>query len=85
MSIVARSGHRGPYPRNGQFGLAMRSVAHNFLTIALSGIDMRRLIVDVVALNDVLARDHEAEARKTFGAFRGPCINITSKYAMRIR
>jgi hypothetical protein len=63
----------------------MRSVAHNILAITLSGIDMRRLIADVVAFKEDLAKEHEAEeVDEKWNAFGRPCLNITSKYRMRI-
>jgi hypothetical protein len=64
----------------------MWSVAHNLLAIALSGIDMRRLIADAVDFKGNLAMEHEAkEVDKKWSAFGRPCLSITSKYAMRIR
>jgi hypothetical protein len=64
----------------------MWSVAHNFLVIALSGIDMRYLIADAVAFKSNLAIDHEdEEVDKMWDDIGRPCLNITSKYAMRIR
>jgi len=63
----------------------MWSVAHNFLAFALSRIDMRRLIPDVVAFKENLALVHEdEEVDKKWNAFGRPCLNITSKYRMRI-
>jgi hypothetical protein len=59
---------------------------YNFLAIAFSGIDMRRLIADIVAFKEILAEDYEAEeVHKKWSAFGGPCLDITTKYAMRIR
>jgi hypothetical protein len=64
----------------------MWSVAHNFLAIALSGIDMRQLIADQVAFKEYLAMEYKAkEVDKKWSAIGRPCLDITSKYAMRIR
>ena len=94
MSIVDRCGAQvrstrhpcGRNPGNRKFDPAIWSVADNFLAIALSGIDVRRLISDMVAFKDVLAEDYEPEeVTKKLSVFGGPCLNITSRYAMRIR
>ena len=94
MSIIVRSGTwprstgspRRRNPRNIKFDGAMWSVAHNFLAIALSRIDMRQLIADAVAFKLNLAMEHEdEEVDKMWNAIGRPCLNITSKYAMRIR
>lgn len=64
----------------------MWSVAHDSFAIALSGIDMRQLTTDIVAFKEGLAIEYEREeAHKKWSAFGGPCLDITSKYAMRIR
>jgi hypothetical protein len=47
---------------------------------------MGQIIVDTVAFKVILAEDYEPEeVLKKWCAFGGPCLNITSKYAMRIR
>ena len=94
MSIVVGSGAqlrstghlRGHNSRNIELHPVRWSVAHNFLVVAISGIDMRRSIADLVGFKEVLAMEHEAdEVDERWSAFGRPFLNITSEYAMRIR